>query len=463
MTTTKAGTIEQGTIYQIPLDQRHGKARDLFTVWFGANLMILTIITGALGPSVFKLTIGYAILSTLVGNLVGAIFMALHAAQGPQLGVPQMVQTRGQFGSYGAVAVIAIVVVMYVGFFASNLVLGGQSLHSIASGVSSNEWVLALCVVSVLGAVYGHDLIHVYNKALSVLAGLSVVLCGFWMVFVHGLPADFYTRGGFTAAGFLGNVSTAALWQIAYAPYVSDYSRYLAPGTGSRDAFWTSYGGTVMGTIFPMFLGAALALFASNGDVVAALTAVMGPLALVVVPIFAAGVVGGNAMNLYCGALSSITIIQTFMPHWKARPRSRVVTASLLAAVSVAIATLTASNFLEAYTNFLSLLLYVLVPWTAINLVDFYLVQHGVYDVAAFFLRDGGVYGRFNAPALTCYAIGIVIQVPFMATGLYTGPIAALMHGVDTSWIVGLVAISPLYWVMVKRRGAAIRLAVESA
>jgi NCS1 family nucleobase:cation symporter-1 len=426
-------------------------------------LSILTIATGALGPTIFKLDFSNAVLSILLGNLIGGVFMALHAAQGPQLGVPQMVQTRGQFGSYGAVAVIAIVVVMYVGFFASNLVLGGQALHSIVKGVSANGCLLFLCVLSVLAAVFGHDLIHIFNKALSVLAGLSLLVCALWIVYAHGLPGDFFTKGGFTAAGFVANVSTSALWQIAYAPYVSDYSRYLPPGTGSRDAFWASYAGTVLGTIFPMGLGAALANLVPDGDAVAGLTSVLGPLALLVVPIFAAGVACSNAMNLYCGALSAITIGQTFWPKWEARSAARAVIASLLAGAAVLIAVLSAPNFMAAYTNFLSLLLYVLVPWTAINLVDYYVVQHGNYDVPAFFRRDGGVYGRYNAPALICYVIGIVVQVPFMATGLYTGPIAAAMKGVDASWIVGLAVISPLYWLMVRGRGAAIRLAVEGA
>ena len=102
-------------------------------------------------------------------------------------------------------------------------------------------------------------------------------------------------------------------------------------------------------------------------------------------------------------------------------------------------------------------------PWTAINLVDFYIVQHGRYDVAAFFRRDGGVYGRYNGPALICYGIGILIQIPFVSTGLYTGPVAAKMQGVDTSWIVGLVVVSPLYWAMVRKRGGATQLAVEAA
>ena len=40
--------IEQRTIAQVPAGGRHGRVRDLFTIWFGSNVMLLTIVTGAL-------------------------------------------------------------------------------------------------------------------------------------------------------------------------------------------------------------------------------------------------------------------------------------------------------------------------------------------------------------------------------------------------------------------------------
>ena len=102
----KAGELELATIQPIPLDQRHGTYADLFTVWFGSNLMLLTIVTGGLAVTVFGLPFVWAVVALALGNLVGGVFMALHAAQGPTLGVPQMVQTRGQFGSYGSLLVV---------------------------------------------------------------------------------------------------------------------------------------------------------------------------------------------------------------------------------------------------------------------------------------------------------------------------------------------------------------------
>ncbi len=111
-----------------PLDERHGKARDLFTIWFGSNIMLLTVATGVVATAIYGLPIWAAVLALTVGNVVGGVVMALHAAQGPQMGVPQMLQTRAQFGSYGSLLVVVLVIFMYVGFFASNMVLGGQAL-----------------------------------------------------------------------------------------------------------------------------------------------------------------------------------------------------------------------------------------------------------------------------------------------------------------------------------------------
>jgi NCS1 family nucleobase:cation symporter-1 len=451
MATESPGKVEQHTIYQIPLDQRHGTSRDLFTIWFGSNIMMLTIITGSLATAVFKLDFMSSCLSIIVGNMVGAIFMALHAAQGPQLGVPQMVQTRGQFGTIGAVLVVAIVIIMYVGFLASNIVLGGQSLHTIAGGIDEHLLIVFIAVVSVIATIFGHDLIHAYARFLTWTSGAALVVSFLWIVLVHGLPGNFMAMNSFSAAGFFSMVSVGALWQIAYAPYVSDYSRYMPYGTGAKQAFWASYWGCSLGSIFPMILGAMLGLVAANADPVGGLTTFTGVAAIPIVIIFSVGIAGTNAMNLYCGVLSTITLIHTFIPSWKAGAAARAVTAIIITLIGVAIALFAAGNFLTNYTNIILLLLYVLVPWTAINLVDFYLVRHGEYDVSAFFTAEGGIYGRFNKSAIFCYILGILIQLPFVSTELYTGPIATALNGVDLSWIVGIALISPIYYFMAKR------------
>jgi nucleobase:cation symporter-1, NCS1 family len=402
---------------------------------------------------VFGLSFVPAMVGIILGNVIGGIFMALHSAQGPQLGVAQMIQTRGQFGSFGALLIVVIVVIMYVGFFAANLVFGGEAMAAVSPGISVDAGIIIIGVVSVIATIFGYRLIHAYARFLSIVAGLALLLAFVWIMFVHGLPATFLDQGNFNWVGFMATISVSALWQLAYAPYVSDYSRYMPQGTGSAPAFWASYSGCVLGTLFPMILGALVGTLATtlgadagNIEIVGSMGALLQPWTLAVVGIFCLGVAASNAMNLYCGVLCSLTIGQTFKPSWLPRAKTRSVAAIILFTIALLIALFARDNFILFYTNFLSFLMYVLVPWTAINLVDYYLLRHGDYRVEDFFKRDGGVYGRFNWVAIGSYVAGALVQLPFSSTAVYTGPVAAAMGGVDLSWIVGLVLVAPLYY-----------------
>jgi len=446
--------LEIPTIQPIPAADRHGTARDLFTVWFGSNIMLLTVVTGGLAVTVFHLSFAWSLAALGLGNLVGGIFMALHAAQGPTLGVPQMVQTRGQFGSFGSLLVVGIVIVMYVGFLASNLVLSGEALASLAPGWPDTPGIFLVSALGVVAAIYGYDLIHAYTRWMSVFSGAVLVIAFAWIAGVHGLPADFLARGGCSWAGFLGALSTAALWQIAYAPYVSDYSRYMPERTGVRAAFWASYWGCVLGSWLPMMLGVVVGLALPGVGLVRATALLTGAFAPVLLVVFSVGIAAANAMNLYCGALSTLTFGQTLLPRWSPGPAARILVAVILGAASTVAALAGKAQFMTNYEHFILFLLYVLVPWTAINLVDYYLLRHGIYDVPSFFRQDGGIYGRVNVAAVTCYGFGILVQLPFIASALYTGPVARAMGGIDLSWIVGLLVTSPVYYWLGKRAQA---------
>ncbi len=54
--------------------------------------------------------------------------MAAHSAQGPQLGLPQMIQSRPQFGYIGALLVWLFAYVQYAGFNVFNTILAGQAI-----------------------------------------------------------------------------------------------------------------------------------------------------------------------------------------------------------------------------------------------------------------------------------------------------------------------------------------------
>jgi NCS1 family nucleobase:cation symporter-1 len=443
----KSSRIEQHTIFQIPLDQRHGKAHQLFTLWFGANLNVLTVVTGALGTTIFHQSFLSAVVAILLGNLIGTIFMALHAAQGPRLGVPQMVQSRGQFGAKGAGFVVALVAFMYVGYAATAFVTGGQSVHLIIPALSPHAAIIAIAAISLAAAIYGHDLIHVSTRMMAYVSGSALLLAYIWLLFITPVPGEFLTQGSFSAVGFFKMVSMGALWQLGYAPYVSDYSRYLPPDSGPRRAFWSCYWGTTLGAVLPMILGAMIGPAVIDGNVVTAIAHLTGQrVAFIIMLLLAPGVAVAGAICLYGGALAMITLGHTLWPRWRITHRARIVIASAIFVAALLIGIAGESNFLPLYSDFNELLLYLLVPWTAVNLIDYYLIRFGDYDVPSFFAADGGVYGHYNFTALACYLVGIVVQIPFIATDFYTGPLARALGGVDISWMVGIAVVSPVYY-----------------
>jgi len=107
------------------------------------------------------------------------------------------------------------------------------------------------------------------------------------------------------------------------------------------------------------------------------------------------------------------------------------------------------NDFLVEYSNFINLLVYLLIPWSIVNLVDYYIVKKGHYDPESFSDPNSG-YGAFNVPAVLSYVLGFVIQIPFMSTAIYEGPIAQVIGGVDTAWIVGTIATFFIYLGLVK-------------
>ncbi|MEI8055870.1 MAG: cytosine permease, partial [Actinomycetes bacterium] len=289
-------------------------------MWFGSNILPLTIITGALGPTVFGLSFTASLIAIIIGNLGGGLLMALHSAQGPKLGVPQMIQSRGQFGSVGSVIVVLIAVFMYIGFFASNLALCGESLNLVNSNIDPKVGEIAAALIALVVLVFGYNLIHTLNKIATVVLGIAMIL-GMILVVTHGLPADFLTKGGGigdSTGAFLGMVSIAATWQLAYAPYVSDYSRYMPKNdAGARSAFTASYWGCTLGSILPMIWGVLAALAIPDAvDAIAGINTSVGSLGAVFMILLFLTAAQSNAINLYGGTLCTITVIQTFASKW---------------------------------------------------------------------------------------------------------------------------------------------------
>src|ERR1700744_2259441 len=100
-TQTRTGGLEVRSIDYVPLNERHGKIWHLGPLWFMSNAQIATLAVGLIsiseGASLF-----WSGGSIEIGTLVGPLFRASHSARAPHLALPQMIQSRPQFGYLGA-------------------------------------------------------------------------------------------------------------------------------------------------------------------------------------------------------------------------------------------------------------------------------------------------------------------------------------------------------------------------
>ena len=141
-TYTSSLQIERRSIDHIPASERHGTPNRLFFIWFGANMQITAAAAGAVAVLI-GLSLPWALLALLIGNLFGVTFMAAHSAQGPTLGIPQMIQSRAQFGFYGAILPLVLVLLMYVGYFAASAILAARPYPP--GGASMTSWPRSSC------------------------------------------------------------------------------------------------------------------------------------------------------------------------------------------------------------------------------------------------------------------------------------------------------------------------------
>ena len=455
--------LERHGIDYIPPDERHGKPHTLLTFWAASNVQILAISVGAL-PIVFGLSLPWAIFAIVVGNAAGGLYMALHSVQGPRLGLPQMMQSRAQFGMYGTGLPNLIVVLMYIGYFTSSAILGGQATASLLH-VTTAEGIIIINAFVLAITVFGYDMFHAYNRVVTFLSvgAFLAILIKLLTVLPSHLPA-----GDNSAGNILLAISVFVAWQVTWAPYVSDYSRYMPENTSSSKVFSYTYIGSVFGASLVMVIGAIAAVVAK--DAVAAnapdyLGGLLGSAKWLFLIIFILGVGAGNFGNLYGPYLTFMAIIS---PSGKLASKTTGRTARLIATTVVAIigtliAIKASSNFIHDLTNFLIFTLYLLVPWTAINLTDYYLVQHGHYDIPELF-KVHGKYGTYNWFALVVYVAAVGVQFPFMNNEWIVGSAATAMGGADIAWIVGFVFAAIVYYIGA-RAGIAVsaRLGRENA
>jgi NCS1 family nucleobase:cation symporter-1 len=446
------GVVEAHSVDYIPLAERHGKVTDQFTLWFLGNANLATLAVGLIAMTL-GLPLLWVLVAIILGEIFGTFFMAFHSVQGPRMGIPQLLQSRPQFGFFGALIPQFIGLFLYVGFNVFNTIIAGQALATV-TGLNNQLSILLMAGAALILTIGGYDWIHFIQRWGTY---LFLIVWGIFTVGVLfvGNPAPEQVSGDFAWTPFLVVIVIVASYQVSQAPYVSDYSRYLPRSSTVRSTFLWSYFGSTAGSFWMMALGAFLLASypdqQSIGAVAAGGDAMFGGFGTIVLTVALVGLVSVIALNLYSGSLALLAGVDTVTPI-RASVTTRAVAIGVILVLGTAGSLLLPEDFLGSYNVFLVVLLYSLIPWTAINLVDFFFVRRGNYAILEIFKKDG-IYGVFNWRGLVAYAVGIAVMVPCFAIfngdqEIFVGFIARALDGADISLFVGLPVSALLYWLL---------------
>lgn len=442
--------IEQRSIDYVPEDERHGKVWHQGPFWFLGNFQFFTITIGFIGPGL-GLSMGWTILAGSLGILFGTLFMAFHAIQGAQLGLPQMVQSRAQFGYRGIILPLFATFFTYVAFNVVDAVLIASGFDGLF-GWNRVVVIVVISVIAALIAIYGHDWVHLVFRTLFWISLPFYAILTVAVLFGHA-GGNGSSPGGFTVVAFMAQFTASASYNITYAPYVSDYSRYLPRQTRPRTIIASVFLGASGSAVWLIALGAWLATRLKATDALVSLRdagdSVFGGLGTILAFASVAILVATMGMNAYGGTLTTITAIDAFRKVSPTRT-IRIVTILALAALWTVVSLAISANAIATLSSTLIMMLYLLAPWTAVNLVDYFFVRHGRYAITDLFTTDG-LYGTWGSRGISAFLLGFIASVPFFVLpGIWTGPLGNVLQGVDIAWLVGLVVSGGGYYLLTR-------------
>lgn len=421
---------------EIPQAERHGNARQQFTLWFAANMVLAVMVSGFFSAS-FGLTVMQGLSAVAVGSALGALLMGLLAGIGAKFGVAQQVQGRGPMGYHAnVVPVTLLTVVSALGWTAVNTVFAVLALQTL---VDIPFWTGAIIIYALqaVTAVWGYNLVHLINKiatvVLAVLFGvISIISINNVELSFASVPTGDWGDGSFSSWAIFAGFFFA--YVLTWTPFASDFSRYLPKSIShTRVTFFTA-AGSFISLAWLGSIGVLVSSFAADMGAVEALADLTGewaPIAMITVVLSTIPV---SAMNLYGGALSLLTI---------GIPVSRPVGVITMSIFSLGIALWMQGDPYGAFYDFLSVLAYLVMPFSTILLIDYYVrsSKSGADGVTELFDRSRKIEWGFIA-----WLIGCLASMLFWNTDLFTGPLAGLTIATgDIAYAVGALTSAIAY------------------
>jgi putative hydroxymethylpyrimidine transporter CytX len=334
---------------------------DQIGLWGNLGVTLLAPVTAvfvlvpATGPRMSFLAAGLAV---VVGTVVGALMIGAAAVPGAQTGAPSMVLMRGLFGRRLSYLPTVINVVQLLGWTIFEIVVIASAAQQLFPW-HAHRWPYVL-IGAVLTAVMTIRPLGVVRILRRYALAAVVVVTTYLFVELLRHPRPSLTHGSWS--GFWAGADVAIAVAVSWTPLASDYTRH---SRSSRSAF----GGAALGYTLTQVAGYALGLVALATVVAAGDANLQHDMfaAFIAVPVgwLAFGVLVLRELDeSFADGYSAVVSLQNVWP----RVDRRLFTVVVCGIATVGALTLNINDYLK----FLYLLGSVLVPLTAVFLVDYF-------------------------------------------------------------------------------------------
>jgi len=425
--------VEAHGIAPVPLGNRYGRPRRLFSVWFAPNLNVTAVFTGALGISL-GLDFVSAVLAILLGTTAGSMVTAYLCTWGPRTGSAQLPFARLPFGR-GVVLPGVLAWLSAIAWDALVGIFGGQAMHELIGVPLWLGIVIVLALEAIVG-FFGYELIHRVQVIASYLLAAAFLLITIKIITESDVQMAATAHGGDRVGAWFLVFAIGFSLGISWAPYASDFSRYMPPNSSAKRMFWFVTFGMSLSYVWGQAIGAAGAsvLVDETAAGISSLLGggVLGTIGLLTMIISS---VCSNAMNDYSGSLALQTIGAKI---------PRPIAALVVGAIAVALCLwMTADDFAGRFENVLLLISYWIPCFVAVVVIDWVRRRKG---------PDGTVdvevalrHRHSGWPAVVALVVGTASTLLFMDTTLWVGPVAEALHGADLAYYAGFVVSAVVY------------------
>lgn len=455
----RATEVEQHGIDTIPAGHRHSRPLDLFRIQFGGANTFATIILGTF-PVLLGLSLWQAVAATVVGVVVGSLFLMPMGLFGPLTGTNNAVSSGAHFGVRGRVVGSFLSLLTAIAFYSISVWVSGDAVVGALvrlTGIGDSD-LLRGVVYAVLGGiviivvVYGYAFMLLVNKVV-VFGNTALILLGA-LAYTGQVDLGYdpgpqaYALGSFWPTFVLSALIVMGN-PISFGAFLGDWSRYIPRRTSPGRLLGATFAAQLM-TLVPFLFGVVTAtLVAGDADYVVALIN-LSPAwyaALLIVVAFLGGLSTGIT-SLYGTGLDFSSVF----------PRLSRVQASLvigaLAFVFILVGRL-AFDLIASVNAFIGAIVICTTPWMVIMTIG-YVVRRGYYsetDLQVFnqgrlggaYWFDAGVNWRGMAAWIPAAVLGLLFA---NYPPLIQGPFRDVAGGIDLSLVVAIGVAAVAYVVL---------------